>query len=883
LSEGNTLGRAWGVGSAAAVVAAAVAVSFGTGFSASRAVLGDGGAWLSKGRTIAHVNAATGTPDAEVDADLVDEPGDQQIVRWSEGVAVVDTAGDEAAPVDTATMTPEAEVGLPDGAGRPGLVVAGDHGYMVGADTVQPVDPATLQPTGDAVRFGRIGGAVATAEETLAVLDTEDGTVVEIDGGVAQLPVEVTAGGDADGGADRLALSAVSGRPYVVDSDAGTVRRLRPGGAAEEPIPVDGLAGLAVDDLAVADPAADGSVAWLVSRRDGSLFGVDLDAGRVASGNLGMRGGNLQTPVVHRGQVYVPNGDTHAVTVVDGEDLHEVATHEVEGRSARLEVFADDGRVWINDPAARTALAVEPDGSTVAIDKGTGHGVEEPRRDRSSPDRAADARRPPTAPPAAEVPAGSPAPAVNAPPAASPEAPARAEAPPPAEAPATSPPTAPAPPPPPRDPPAPPARPAPPPQADVPRVIGLRHREACGRVEVVRLACVARPVRTAPAGTAEGEVVAQNPAGGRLPIGGTVTVDYYEPDKVPVPNVAGLRVVGTAGDPQAGPTCLAIEEAGFACAPAGSAPAAVGQPADVALSQQPAAGAPAVPGATVAVTYAPQAVVPPLSGHIDTACAALESLNLACGRVVGGPSATPGQVTAQSQPGGTPLPAGSPVNVTYGRSPVVPQLVGLDESGVYAACAAELLSCSWQVNPTNSVNNPSRADLQSATVGTAVPAGTPVVSYHPAGPDMVLDRYRALRRGRPINQWALGPTGHAVHAELEGRPNDWQRDGGTAGRCYSTQVAGSIPLYDFMRRSRDDPNHEDHFYAAGQGSAQFNRGAQYYGSHYVMCYVVPWESPSGGGEVIEWWEGTSDGHFYAANGQGPPAGGWTPIAQWRTW
>jgi hypothetical protein len=194
----------------------------------------------------------------------------------------------------------------------------------------------------------------------------------------------------------------------------------------------------------------------------------------------------------------------------------------------------------------------------------------------------------------------------------------------------------------------------------------------------------------------------------------------------------------------------------------------------------------------------------------------------------------------------------------------------------------------WQPNPANSIRDPGRADAQSHAPGTAAAPGTGVVVYHPAGPDVTLVRFRAICGGQPLQQWALAPYPNPpgqydVYGELARRTNAWRADGGNAGRCYSTQVEGSIPLYDFYRVSSDDPNHEDHFYAAGQGSAQFNRGAQYYGSHYVMCYVVPWESPSGGGEVIEWWEGTSDGHFYAANGQGPPAGGWTPIAQWRTW
>jgi hypothetical protein len=321
------------------------------------------------------------------------------------------------------------------------------------------------------------------------------------------------------------------------------------------------------------------------------------------------------------------------------------------------------------------------------------------------------------------------------------------------------------------------------------------------------------------------------------------------------------------------------------CALTETAPAA-GQPADSVLGQQPAAGTSLVPGDTVTLTYAPTAIVPALGGAVDAACGTLAALNLGCTPQAGGPGSPAGQVVAQNHPAGTALAAGQAVVVTHTRQPIVPSVIGMNQAAACQTLANELLSCTWEVNPTNSVRNPGLADAQSIPPGTAVNGGV-VAVYHPGGPDAVLARFRARRNGQLIEQWALAPTagpGASVHAELTGRSDVWPADGGNAGRCYSTQVQGSIPLYDFMRRSAD-PNHQDHFYAAGgPGDAQYDRGVQYYSGDFpapyrLLCYVAP--GGSGAAQVTEWWKG-SDGHFYTAS-EGPPAGGYTAVAQWTTW
>jgi beta-lactam-binding protein with PASTA domain len=852
--------RLGGCVTAGVMIVAAVAVAFGTGFTASRTLLADGGAWLSNERTVSHVNSGTGRHDATIEEDLVDAPGDQEVVTSTSGTAVVDRGDGTVTTLDTTTMTTEATVSLPEGA--VGFVVAGRFGYLVGERVVQPVDPVTLRHEKPAIEVGQVGGAVATAEGTLVVLDIEAGTAIEVVDGVGELPVEVS----ENPSPDRLALTAVGGRPVVVDTRAGTVRRLRAGGAAEEPIRVEGLAGLAIGDVAVADPHADGSTVWLVRRSDGRLLGVDLDSGHVRSGQLDRRGGSLQAPVVLEGLVYVPSGDSHDVTVVDGtsDQLHQIDRHEPDGSSSRLEVFAHDGRVWINDPAAPQALVVEPDGHHArVVDKGTGRDVDDDPGDEGSPGPGAGA--PGAAP--QPGPAGDPAGGLPSP--SGPSLPGPAPS------------------------------PAPLVQMDVPQVVGLDRDEACDQIEAAQLVCDDRPVPDAPDDAEQDEVVGQDPSGGRAPVLSPVVVEYYSPDPVEAPELAGQRVT-LGGRPEDGPACQAVAEVGLGCAPE-TVDAVQGQPADEVLprSQRPDVGTEQEPGEDVTFEYSPTALVPSLTALTpEQACDQVTALNLYCAVEYVTVGATPGQVTGQTPAPGTAVPADSPVarsQVTVQvpqRTSLVPNLVGQDQATACAALAAESLQCSWEVNPTNSIRNPNLVDVQSIAAGTSVQPGTVVSVYHPAGPDANLWRFQAYLDGQPLQQWALAPDageGRAVYDELVSRPHRaavWQRQPQpTVGRCYSTQVEGSVPLYDFMRESDNDRAHQDHFYAGGYSEdplSQYQRGVGYYGAPFrTLCYVIPRDGAAGAQYVTEWWLG-QDGHFYTI-GEPAPGSGYTQVGHWMSW
>lgn len=842
--------RAGGISTAVAVTAGAVALAFGTGYTASRAVLEEGGAWLSKGRTVTHVNAATGLADAVVDEDMVPSPGAQSVVQTAGTVAVVDSTTTTVTAVDTTTMTsgPSHQAA----AGPVEYVVAGGRGYVVTGSGVQPVSTTTMQAEGPPIRVSEAAGAVATSSG-VAVLDAGAGTVVEIEGTRAALPVRV-----AKPGGDVL-LTAVGGRPVVVDLDAGTVRRVKAGGALEAPIPVPGLAGAARDDVAVNDKGADGATAWLVIRPPGSLVAVDLDRGTARTGALGERGPLLQSPVVLAGLVYVPSGASHTVAVIDAATLEVVATHEPEGTGGTLEVFAREGRVWVNDAGARHALVVEAGGRRArTVDKGTGHGVEEP-----APEPAPD-----TSPAVAPVEAPGPA-TVAAPPAAAP-------GPPPTEAPSPTVPTT--------------AVPPPPPQVTVPSVVGGLRAAACATVTSVALVCDDRPTKTAPAGTRRDEVLIQAPApGAALVAGEAVTVNYYDPDPVAVPMVTGLRALGAgSGDPAKGPACTEVARAGLVCvATVGTPPAGTPAAAGSVFVQAPAAGQQLDPGATVTVTYAPTVPMPDLAGLApDAACQRAVTLNLRCTKASLGIGSPAQAVVGQTVTAGTAAAADSAVQVSYyDRRPQVLNVVGRAQADACAVLAAEHLACNWATNPTNSINNPGLADAQSPAPGASLNPGDAVTVYHPAGPDTVLVRYRARKRdGTLLARWALAPyhpsggaLGSYVYNELESRQDAWPRDGGNAGLCYSTELPGTVALIDFMRDTPSDPDHQDHFYAA-MGGANFARGAQYYPINRRLCFVLPEGYPAR--VVTEYASGIA--HFYAVAPEQGPAG-YTPIRQWSTW
>ena len=181
---------------------------------------------------------------------------------------------------------------------------------------------------------------------------------------------------------------------------------------------------------------------------------------------------------------------------------------------------------------------------------------------------------------------------------------------------------------------------------------------------------------------------------------------------------------------------------------------------------------------------------------------------------------------------------------------------------------------------SNQAGNPNLINDQSPRPRASARAGTIVTVFRPPAPDLVIYRFQAIRGRQELHQWALALKGTADYLQKE-RSADW-RPAGQVGRCYSRQLEGTLRLFEWQRNSPDDPNHEDHFYAAS--SEQVARGDRYYGGasrrEPEMCFVVRYGA--GAENVTEWWKG-SDGHYYTTGNDKPPGPGWQDVPQWATW
>ncbi len=119
----------------------------------------------------------------------------------------------------------------------------------------------------------------------------------------------------------------------------------------------------------LASPGAPGRTLWLVVPGTSQLVGVDLDGGGSREVVLGGGGDEFVAPVALDGRIYVGDVNRHVVHVVDAETLEVVEAIPVLGNSDELEVFAEDGNVWINDPYGQELWRIDAAGERVRIDK----------------------------------------------------------------------------------------------------------------------------------------------------------------------------------------------------------------------------------------------------------------------------------------------------------------------------------------------------------------------------------------------------------------------------------------------------------------------------------------------------------------------------------
>ena len=624
-------------GLVAVLVAGAAAAAFGAGYRGSAAVLGDGSAYVQKGHTVVHVNAESGQADAKAARDLATGRQRMEIVQVRPGVVyVVNNETNQVWQLPTDSMRPEsvatpppgpagaapaapparAEVDTPPNppsapAGRTQLVSGGDAGYLFDVEhgTIAQLDGrrATAVPLPS-----KVDDIVVDGTGTAWALSRAEGQLFRIRGTELRERITVAVPNEAV----HLTLAGDKPIAYIPDRNGEGIARMYGNGVRHPeivlPAQPDGA-------LRIARAGADAPVLVSIDQRDDTVVAVDFASGEERHMTLQGREGarSYGRPVVARGFCYVPDYTRRQVVVLELGTLRQLRAVAVPGPGGVFDMFAREGRVWVNDPYARTLLSFDRGQSSVA-DKGPGDGV-------------------------ADDPEANPAPA-----------------------PTTSHPT------PPRGPASPsrsrtpaPARTTPPPRlVDVPDVVGQDEAGACGRLTAAELACAPPATQQQPVCTT-GKALGSNPAAGsRVRPGTPVTVFVCGPTAVPGPLV-GIHVDAA---------CRTVELAGLNCTRHDGGPA--GSPAQVGLvsQQAPAEGTPVPNGSAVEVWFYTGVRVPPITGIApDQACAALSGQGLGCVPNPNEQTWEANVVHGQSIPPGTPVPVGTPVGYVYqdnGPSPL---------------------------------------------------------------------------------------------------------------------------------------------------------------------------------------------------------------------
>ena len=430
------------------------------------------------------------------------------------------------------------------------MLGSGADTYYVdhGRNTVSLINPDTMAVGRSVPLPAGVSAAVATnSGRTLWVL-SGDQLLRVVDGAVA-------ASSPVGSGDQRMTL--VGGKPVLVDR-GGIVRVVE----NDKVRTVD--AGLpAGGTLELNHPGASGSTVWVADESSGNLIGVDVTSHQTTTTSLGAGDhANLGPAVTLGNRVYVPDYSGHVVRVVSAGDGTFVRTIPVTGTSTTFDLFVEDRRVWINDPAARTARVLDGSGRGRVIDKGAGHGVKDPGE-----------RRSPTPPPA-PLPGPSvvtPGTTTDARPGDTTDGPKK-----PSSGGGDK-----------------PAGPSRPPRVDVPDIVGQPKDQACTTLQAAGLGCSQQGIGTRQ-GVPPDQVVSSSPRAGKKVAAGTIVTVQYA-GAVTVPDLAGKTPTQACDE--------LLTPAGLTCdgRPSGVAPD--GQPVNAVNAQDPAPGTEVGGGSTVTFNY----------------------------------------------------------------------------------------------------------------------------------------------------------------------------------------------------------------------------------------------------------------------------------------
>jgi PASTA domain len=586
-----------------ALLAGVLAVTIGTGYRSSEALLDSASAWLPRDGELVRVNAVTGDVDAQAAAAVELATGTQpfEAVQVSPGVVyVVNNETGEAWRMPTDTLQPQPVLPDQDAAAAGDRQLAGDAGQaylldeqgnlsVLEAPDQGPIGPVPLPPD---VQLDQLH---VDSTGTAWALSGQRGELYEVQG------VTVRAAHPIPQPGQPALLTLAGDRPVVYQPTAGVAAMFGPDGVRR----VDGLVPANERDVHLS--SADEPVLVVAVQSSGELFKVDFEEAQGSPrvqlrGRAGARFGPL---VVASGFVYLPDHRNRHVVVVELGSLREVRDVAVPG-TADIELVARDGWVWANDPYG-ALFSFDRDGQPRELDDG-GDEPAEPEPDQEQPEQ----------------------------PQPSPEQPL-------------------------------PEQPAPPPAQEeeeepepvqVPDVAGQDRIAACEQIEDAGLEC--EPVAEVRAGCPSGQVISTDPAAGSpVPPESTVTVTFCTPPRTVVP-ASGATVDETCVAVQAAALTCQPVVAGYAAntgefhrvvsyEPAAGTEVDAGTAVTVGYLEQPASVA-----------------VPSVVGMDPTAaCQTLQTVFLQCSPVADFQTPTVGIVQQQNAPAGTAVPPGTAVQYFY--------------------------------------------------------------------------------------------------------------------------------------------------------------------------------------------------------------------------
>lgn len=601
-------------GLAVALCVVVLAAGFGAGYRSSQAVLSHGTAYLQVGHNVARVNADNRQIDAETDAARKLATGRErlEVVQVSpDAVYVINHETGAVYRLPTDTMDPKLLEQRKGSRKQLHVVSGGKRTFLVDSKQgrLTELDERTGTRRGDVPTPAPVQFAVVDSRGTAWALSRTAGELYVIVGGTVQAkhpvsarnePATLTLAGDRP-----VVFRPGKGGSAVMYGREGVVRRIDTN--LEDPV-------------VVSRAGADAPTLALVQRSDARLVTVDFTSGDVEQLHLARREGHdFGPPVVFGKRLYVPDYTGRHVVVVELPSLRVLAAESVRGRGT-FDVFARDGRVWVNEPYERYMFSFDAKGRRSDIDRGKRDGVE----DRSEPEPQ------PSDPPESAGPPAAPRPNLSKPPANT--RPRRSS---------------------------PPA----PRLVTVPNVVGMDITQACRAITQAGLACA--PVAKSDGGGTTGQALSTDPPAGsklRAGAGSKVTVFYRGPQQVP-------NVVGMPTDQ----ACRALQEAALQCQGSVSAPAQTAAEVGKVTSQQPAPLSEVPTGSNVTIIY-PEAVAVPDLMNVDpgTACARIQAAGLACGPEPEEVTWQANVVHSQNPPPNTAAGPGARIAYVYQDTPPVP-------------------------------------------------------------------------------------------------------------------------------------------------------------------------------------------------------------------